>query len=335
MRDVVVIGASAGGLRPLEQIAAALPTEPALAVFVVQHIGPSRSLLPDLLSRQGKLRAFHPRDGDAIQFGAIHVAPPDRHLVIVDSHIRLSAGPHENLTRPAIDPTFRSAALAFGPRVQGVLLSGGLDDGVAGLAAIKRRGGVTIVQEPSEALMPSMPQTAIETVGIEHVLPAARIAAMIGEIAREPVPALPPILNEPDDIALETEIALRPAGSAGMPAPIGRPSTLCCPTCHGTLWELEEDGGLRYRCRTGHAFGPLALEAAQNYAAEEAIVIAVRTLEERADLYRNMARKAREQGRMALALRWETRLRETLSHRDQLRQVLANAQIAVMEHPPL
>jgi two-component system chemotaxis response regulator CheB len=214
--------------------------------------------------------------------------------------------------------------------VQGVLLSGGLDDGVAGLAAIKRCGGVTMVQDPREALMPSMPQTAIETIGVEHVLPAARIASLIGELAFQ---ELPPPERIPDDVAIETQIALYPAGGGVSPASIGRLSTLCCPTCHGNLWELEEEGGLRYRCRTGHAFAPLALEAAQNFAAEEAIVIAIRTLEERADLYRNMARKARQQGRVSLAMRWESRLRETLLHRDAIRDVLLGAQLAITETP--
>ena len=161
-QDIVVVGASAGGVEALQIFAASLPSDLSAAVFIVLHIGSGgsekRSHLPEILTRAGTLIAVHPRDGDPIEKGRIYVAPPDCHLLVAADRVTLSRGPKENRTRPAINPLFRSAALAYGRRVTGVILTGMLDDGVAGLAEIKRKGGVAVIEDPETALYPSMPR---------------------------------------------------------------------------------------------------------------------------------------------------------------------------------
>src|SRR5688572_19965913 len=190
--DIVVIGASAGGIEALIEITRGLPADFPAALFVVVHL-PSygRSLLPEILSRAGKLSAVHPQHGDEIVPGRIYVAPPDKHLLLRDGHIHVMHGPRENRQRPAIDPLFRTAAVSFGPRVVGVVLSGNLDDGTAGLQAIKLQGGTAIVQDPDTAVYQGMPQSAIENVDIDFVLPVNEIAAKLVVLANTPVKEQP------------------------------------------------------------------------------------------------------------------------------------------------
>lgn len=153
--DVIVIGASAGGVEAIGRIVGDLPRDIRASVLVVLHISRGRSLLPEILTRAGRLPAAHPTDGEALQYGRIYVAPPDHHLVIVESAVRIVHTASENGMRPAVDPLFRSAARAYGPRVIGVILTGALDDGTAGAAAIKEAGGITIAQDPDEAFSPA------------------------------------------------------------------------------------------------------------------------------------------------------------------------------------
>ncbi len=188
-RDILVIGASAGGVQAISLVVEGLPADLKAAVFVVTHIAPhGSSAMPAILSRAGRLPAVHPRDGERIEGGRIYVAPPDHHLVIEDGRVRLSRAPTENGHRPAVDVLFRTASHNHGSRVVGVVLTGNLDDGTAGLAAIKRRGGIAVVQDPAEADYPSMPRSAIENVEIDHVLPLAEIGPLLGRLALEPAP---------------------------------------------------------------------------------------------------------------------------------------------------
>lgn len=185
-RDVIVVGASAGGVEAICQIVAKLPADLPAAVFVVLHIAPSgTSVLPSILSRRGDLPAVHASDGDAIEHGRVYVAPPDHHVLLAETTVRVTRGPRENGYRPAIDPLFQTAARCFGPRVIGVILSGALDDGTAGLKLVKERGGRTLVQDPDDALYRGMPESAIEAVGPDAVLPAAELAGAIAEYTRE------------------------------------------------------------------------------------------------------------------------------------------------------
>lgn len=182
---VVVIGASAGGLEGLTRIAGQLNPDLEAAVFVVLHLSPSAtSALPSILSRAGRLIATHPRDGEATEHGKIYVAPPDRHLVLEPGRVLLGRGPRENRVRPSIDVLFRSAASAYGPRVIGVVLSGYLDDGAAGLLAIKQQGGIAVVQDPDDAQCPSMPQAALEAVAADHVVSLSEAGHLINDLVR-------------------------------------------------------------------------------------------------------------------------------------------------------
>src|SRR5688572_11515702 len=193
-KDIVVIGASAGGMEALQKLVARLPADLPAALFVVWHLSPGlKSILPSVLNRAGPLRALHPEDGDRIEPGRIYVAPNDHHMLLEKGYIRVTKGPKENRFRPAIDPLFRSAAYVYGPRTIGVVMTGALDDGTAGLWTVKLRGGTAIVQEPADALIRSMPLSALEHTAADHRLPAADIGELLGRLVREeagPEPAL-------------------------------------------------------------------------------------------------------------------------------------------------
>ena len=291
-RDVVVVGASAGGVEALMGLVRALPADLPAAVFVVLHVPPTgTSLLPEILSRRGPLPARHPADGEAFRPGQIYVAPPDRHLLVQRGRVCLTRGPRENRARPAVDPLFRSAARAYGPRAVGVVLSGTLDDGTAGLLAVRSRGGVGIAQDPTEALFPSMPLSCIEHGAVDLTLPVADIAATLAHLAREDVAAgdLGPV---PRDLDLEVEMAETDAGTAAHDVHPGQPSALACPDCGGVLWELQDGGPLRFRCRVGHAYSTDSLLAQQTEALEDALWAALRGLEEQAALARRLVERA-------------------------------------------
>lgn len=186
VQDIIVVGASAGGVEALQVLAAGLATDLPASMFVVLHIGPGidgQSLLPEILARAGPLPVKHPMDGEEIRRAQIYVAPPDCHMLLRPGHVHVLHGPKENRTRPSINPLFRSAAAAYGPRVTGVILTGLLDDGVAGLAEIKRRGGLAIVQDPATAFCPSMPETALMSVDVDHVASLHGIAELLYTLA--------------------------------------------------------------------------------------------------------------------------------------------------------
>ncbi len=205
--DVIVVGASAGGVEALRGLVGSLPIDLPAAVFLVLHIpAQSPSLLPEILSRSGPLRALHPTNGEVIQHGLIYVAPPDHHLLLEDGFVRVVRGPRENRHRPAIDPLFRSAARAYGSRVVGVILTGSLDDGTAGLLAIKRRGGVAIVQDPDDALYSSMPRSALAHVDVDHVLVLSEIGPVLARLTREQA-AVEKKHLVPKDMEMETKLA--------------------------------------------------------------------------------------------------------------------------------
>jgi two-component system chemotaxis response regulator CheB len=305
----------------LRQLVRGLKPDLPAAVFVVVHLEPnSTSHLPEILSRAGPLQAVHPRDGAPIVPGRIYVAPPDRHLLIANGRLRVVRGPRENRFRPAIDPLFRTAAVAYGPRVIGVVLSGALDDGAAGLLEIKQSGGLALVQDPADALIPSMPRTACETVEVDHALPAARLAAKLVELVSEPLPELgePTV---PEDLQKEVLGELNPAraGQAGQP---GTPSVYSCPECGGVLRELRERDLFRFRCRVGHAYSANTLLQEQSNTIEDALWIALRALEEREELARKLESQTRDRGLHLASTRY-TELAEEMSRRAEvLRRVL-------------
>jgi two-component system chemotaxis response regulator CheB len=248
--DVVVIGASAGGLQATEVLIAALPAKLRAAVFIVMHIGRT-SYLAEILHKVSNLPVSQAANGEAVEPGRIYVAPPERHLLLHDSHILLRRGPRENLVRPAIDPLFRSAAASFGGRVIGIILSGALNDGTAGLRAIKRCGGIAIVQDPDDARVPEMPLSALKQVDVDCSVPIARMGEALLRFVAEPAGATPAI---PIDVRLEAAIAAQELGEMVSEDGLGEPASFSCPECQGTLWEIDDPSVLRYRCRVGHAF---------------------------------------------------------------------------------
>jgi two-component system, chemotaxis family, protein-glutamate methylesterase/glutaminase len=301
---IIVIGASAGGVEALRTVVAGLDADIPAAVFVVLHI-PARgpSALPAILARAGPLPAQHAEDGLPIEAGRIFIAPPDFHLLVERHAMFLRRGPQENGTRPAVDPLFRSAAAAFGRRTIGVVLSGSLDDGTSGLLAIKRHHGVAIVQHPDDALHRGMPSSALASVRCDHVLGAAGIGPLLNRLAREErqEDALP----VPPDYLLSTEAKVDmqdPDGAEGE----GEVAGLSCPHCNGSLWQVEEEGHLRFRCRVGHRYGPESLLDAQADSVEAALWTAVRALEETSETARRIAARisaAGVEGRGARQLR--------------------------------
>ena len=322
--DIVVVGASAGGVEALVGLVASLPAELPAAVFVVLHVPPTgTSALPDILRRSGPLPASHVKDGEPIEHGRIYVAPPDHHLLIRPGHVHLTRGPRENGHRPAVDPLFRSAAREYATRVVGVVMSGALDDGSAGLVAVKSRGGVAVVQDPADALYSGMPVNALQHAAVDHVLPAASVGGVLARLATEP--ASEPPGPAPTDMKMEVEMEKfsLDAVESGHP---GEPSGFSCPDCNGVLWAIQDGGLERFRCRVGHAWSPESLLARQSESLEAALWVALRSLEERAALARRLAEPARRRGHSITATRFDEQateaqqaarvVRNLLLHRD-------------------
>jgi two-component system chemotaxis response regulator CheB len=315
---LVVVGASAGGVEALRALVGGLPADLPAAVLVVLHVPrEGHSALPHILSRCTALPAVHAADGQLLEPGHIYVAPADHHLLVLDGRARLSRGPMENGHRPAVDPLFRSAARAAGGRTVAVVLSGSRDDGTAGAAAVVQHGGHVLVQDPDDALYPSMPRSVLEYVTVEGRHPASALGAAVakavaGVLAPNPARELPPV---DELLALETSMAnLEDLTTEQMP---GHPSGLACPTCHGGLFELPGEPAPRYRCWVGHAWSPESLLDEQASAFEGALWMALRSLEEKAALARRMSDSARKRGHAGTAERYRTLSGDT-DHASQL-----------------
>lgn len=318
--NIVVVGASAGGVEALSQLVKALPKDFPAALLVVVHFPPNGfSLLPAILNRIGSLDAHHAIHGESIVPGRIYIAPPDQHLKVYDSVVQLNQGPKENGHRPAIDALFRSAAYACRQRVVGVVLTGTLDDGTAGLAVIKSQGGVVIVQDPEEALFPSMPLNAIEQVAVDYVLPLKAIASQIDQLARDSVEESTLVI--PDN-GTEAELVAQDKAALERGERPGTPSPFTCPDCGGVLWELREGNLLRYRCHLGHAYSPESMLLEQANGVEAALWSAMRALEEKAALARRMAVRAQEQNRFQSWEQFIKQAEEAENHAAVLRKVI-------------
>ncbi|OWY66658.1 chemotaxis protein CheB [cyanobacterium TDX16] len=326
--DIIVIGASAGGVEALSQLLSLLPADIPAAIFIVLHV-PSEgySILPKILNRaiakrqkQSSLKAIHPQDGEQIEYGRIYVAPPDCHLLVKRGSISLARGPKENGHRPAVDPLFRTAARAYGQRVVGVVLSGTLDDGTAGLMAVKQRDGVAIVQDPEEALYLGMPRSAIENVEVDRILPVAEMATLLVELANQPVVIETTTVS--DDMEMEADMAELELNAMQNPDRPGTPSPYACPDCGGVLWELDEGRLMRFRCRTGHAYSTDSLLAAQSESLEDALWSALRALEEKAALTQRLGNRARDRQQSYSARRFEEQARAAHQQATLVRQLI-------------
>jgi two-component system, chemotaxis family, protein-glutamate methylesterase/glutaminase len=319
-RDIIVVGASAGGIEAVVEVVRRLPSDFPGSVFVVVHFpGSVTSTLPRILSRAGPLSALHARDKEAIEPGRIYVAPPDCHLTLHDHQIRLTRGPKENGCRPAVDPLFRSAARSFGSRTVGVILSGNLNDGTAGLMTIKQRGGIAIAQSLETALYPSMPRSAMEHLAVDYVLPPTEIAECLTELALQPVG---PWEVAPMADAVTAENGDDPVAIADRHTQPGIPSTMSCPECHGVLWEVKDDELVKFRCRVGHAYSDEALLVHQSENLEAALWTALRALEEHSALARRLAVRATTRGHSHSASTFTEQAMDAEHHASVIRNVL-------------
>jgi len=329
-RDIVVIGASAGGLEALKGILGGLPPDLEAAVMIVLHTAShAKSLLPQILERAGKLPVSHPSDGEPIERGRVYIAPPSFHMIVEDGVLRVLHGPRENLHRPAIDPLFRSAAAAYGPRVIGVILTGMLDDGTAGLMVVSASGGKAIVQNPETALYPGMPRSAHQHVPDAQIANLQDIPTLLLQQISSPLPtgtSRPG--NTPLGAAKETRIAELDMKEISTEERLGGPSPFGCPDCGGVLWEIEQNGFLRFRCRVGHALTAEYLGAEQRHAVEAALWEALRALEESASLYRRMAGRATKSHHPIPAQLYEERASNTEANSRILRDFLLRVNTA-------
>jgi two-component system chemotaxis response regulator CheB len=290
-RNIIVVGTSAGGLETLDQLVGQLPTDLKASIFIVQHMAPHNSGDP-LLRRLRRHQAFQPKlaeDGDRFKPGRIYIAPPDSHLLLKTDRMLVTKGARENRYRPGIDPLFRSAAVAHGARVIGVILTGMLDDGTAGLMAIKRCGGVTLVQDPRDAAYSGMPVSALDNVDVDFCVALSEMGPLLAKLVVQSHGKRKAV---PSDIRTEARIAERVLSDVAQVNGLGDQVPYNCPNCGGVLWEIDTPGEKRYRCHTGHSYTGPALLASQSEKIEEMLWIALRMFEERKNLLTSMAKTA-------------------------------------------
>lgn len=330
--DIIVVGASAGGVEALSTLARGLPQDLPAAVFIVMHISAQTpSILPTILSRVGALPASHAINEEQIEHGRIYVAPPDHHLLVERDYVRVVRGPRENRYRPAVDPLFRSAALAYGPRVVGVVLTGALDDGTAGMRAVKMSGGVTVVQEPGEALYQGMPLNVIKSMTVNYRLPLAEIAPVLAQLASAVAAIKEEEYTVPDNVKTETRIAEQQMSATELlesVSKLGTVTSLTCPECHGNLWELHDGELQRFRCHVGHAYTAESLVVGQSDEVESALWSALRALEERVMLSRKMGQRALDRNLKKAAAGFEARAQQAERNAHVLRRLLLSGQEA-------
>ncbi|MFL5295829.1 MAG: chemotaxis protein CheB [Phenylobacterium sp.] len=315
-RDIFVIGGSAGSGGALKELVSGLPKDFPGSLFITTHL-PSdhRSYLPELLSAASKIPVTSAIDGQPVEPGHAYVAAADRHLLLLGDTIRLGAGPRENMVRPSIDPMFRSAALSYGPRAVGVILSGLLNDGASGLYAIKQAGGTAVVQHPLDAVEDQMPRAALEAVEADHVARAGDMGEVLQHIAASDAG---PEVATPEILAFEVEVAAGERLGSENLRKFAKPATLTCPDCQGVLSEVSGEKPLRFRCQIGHAFTAEEL-ASHHVAVDEAVRVAMRIMEERVELVDRMAKDARASGRAAVAELYEERATEYRRYATTLR----------------
>lgn len=312
---VIAIGASAGGVEALQHLVKHLPSRLNAAVCVVLHTGPETpSLLGRILARHSVIRVTVAEDGMKLRAGTVYVAQPDYHLMVADGHLRLVRGPRENRHRPAIDTLFRSVAENYGKRAVGVVLTGFLDDGTAGLQEIKREGGIAIVQDPDEAVAPEMPRSAIDQVKVDHIAKLEDIPRLLVELSEGYVEG--------------GKVKTSKNGHKGA-------KTVCkdeqsvhqkftCPDCGGPMEEQRTGEIQRFRCRVGHKYSLDSLMAANEDAVERALWAAMQTLEQSATLNRRLADRSRHSRRKEIVKRYEERAVEKEHHAQMLRRVLTS-----------
>lgn len=297
-RDIIVVGASAGGIPALSELLSSIPEDFKASIFVVVHLpAASPSVLPAILTRAGTLKAYHPVDGGQIEPGVIYVAPPDHHILLEGNRVLVKKGPKENNFRPSIDALFRSAAYAYGPRVIGIVLSGLLNDGTSGLWSIKRLGGITIIQEPGDAEFPSMPLNVLDYVKVDYSTTASDMGLLLEKLTTERASKKPKISKEEMEF-LKMEVIISKQDNAFAMGIMneGELTPFTCPECHGVLVRLIEGKFIRFRCHTGHAYTASALLADLSKSVEETLWQSMRGLEETTLLLNQISEHFKKKG---------------------------------------
>lgn len=316
-RDILAIGTSAGGVEALAYLAERFAPQFPASILVTIHVpSHSRSELDHVLSRAGPLPAQFASDGDVLRKGRIYIAPPNRHLIVDGFQLALGQGARENHARPAIDAMLRSTAVCCGARTIGVVLTGTLGDGASGLRAVKRAGGISVVQDPGDAAYSEMPLTALNRAQPDHVVRLAEMPALLYTLAHQPAGEAKPV---PSSAQFEVEVARGRHASMNEMDGIGRRSVLTCPDCGGVMWEIDEGELSRFRCHVGHAYTAEMMSLALDENLRRALATAQRALEERVALAHKLHKQALEGGYRVLAAIWADKAREFEREMDIIR----------------
>lgn len=311
-RDIIVVGTSAGGVEALLRFVKSLPPYFPGSIFIVLHLSPfSNSNLHRILDKASTLPAVQAKDGDKIEKGKIYIAPPDHHLLLERGQVAIRKGPKENRFRPSVDALFRSAALVYGPRVIGIVLSGMLDDGTSGMWNIKQHGGLAIVQDPDDAIFPSMPQNVLQYVEVDHIVPATGIGGLLAILTAEKAPKRPERTREVMELLkMEVVIATRDNAFEMGILEMGELTTFACPECKGALVSINEGEMMRFRCHTGHAYTTSTLLAGVSVQVEEKLWEAMQGLEATDMLLRQIAAHYQNRGNGAAASLFQQKAKE-------------------------
>jgi two-component system chemotaxis response regulator CheB len=324
---IVVIGASAGGLQAITDLVSKLPKHPSMAMFVVLHVSKQSmgSVIAHHLQKNASMTCHIPEDQELIKPGHLYIAPPDHHMMIKGDKIRIHNGPHENRWRPSIDVLFRSAAVSYSSQVIGIILTGLLDDGTSGMGAIKRSGGICIVQEPNEAEFSDMPTNVLNNVDVDYRVPIADMPYIIQDLySKQPGPAV----EVPREIQIEADITERMSVSMGDLKDIASHTIFNCPDCGGGLWKIKEDKVHRYRCHTGHVYTEQVLMQVQSEELEETLWVSIRMLEERRNLLLTVSEHEKEAGQMNLAADKKERSEQLKTHIERLKNLLQTVSLS-------
>jgi two-component system, chemotaxis family, protein-glutamate methylesterase/glutaminase len=317
---IIVIGASAGGFEALKILMAGLPGDFTTPIFIVWHMSPDvPGILPQVLNKANTISAAHAYNNEAIQPNRVYVAPPDHHLLIDEGKVLVTHGPKENRFRPAVDPLFRSAAYTYGSRVIGVILSGALDDGTAGLWTIKHYGGTAIVQDPMDAEVPSMPENAMREVTIDHCVQISQLPELLVRLSTEPITNNVVVMKD-EQTKKEIQIAAEESGMKKGIMKFGELSPYTCPECHGVLSILHNDNIVRYRCHTGHAYSADALMASITEKIEDSLYSAIRGMDENIMLLNHLGDHSAEANQPKLAALYFQKAKEVQERSEPLRK---------------
>jgi two-component system, chemotaxis family, protein-glutamate methylesterase/glutaminase len=319
-RDILGIGTSAGGVEALLRLARAFPADLPASVLVTIHLSPHHvSALDEMLSSAGPLPAHFAKEGERLRKQQIFVAPPDRHLLLVDGRLHLGTGPRENNSRPSIDAMLRSAAACCGGRTVGVVLTGTLGDGASGLWAVRQCGGLTVVQDPRDAAFSEMPQRALDKAHPDHVVPLDQMPCLLDSLVREPAGET---REAPESVRYEIEMARKGGLTMEKMDQIARRSVFACPDCHGVMWEIEEGELIRYRCHVGHTYTAELMSLALDENLRRALGSSQRALEERVALARRLHQRALDSGHRLTAQDWASKLEEYKHEMDVVRSAI-------------